>query len=46
LTLGEVEKQAVIDALACSKGNRTRAAELLGVSRKTVLNKIKLYKLE
>ncbi|MDR1588393.1 MAG: sigma-54 dependent transcriptional regulator [Treponema sp.] len=46
LPLDEMEKQAVIAALARSKGNRTRAAELLGVSRKTVLNKIKLYKLE
>jgi two-component system response regulator AtoC len=43
-SLDEIEKQAVIDALARTGGNRTRAAELLGVSRKTILNKIKLYR--
>ncbi|MDR1319464.1 MAG: sigma-54 dependent transcriptional regulator [Treponema sp.] len=44
-TLGEMEKRAIVEALARTGGNRTRAAELLGVSRKTILNKIKLYKL-
>jgi two-component system response regulator AtoC len=42
-TLDDIEKQAIIDALSRCGGNRTRAAELLGVSRKTILNKIKLY---
>lgn len=42
-SLGELEKDAVITALARSGGNRTRAAEELGVSRKTILNKIKAY---
>jgi two-component system response regulator AtoC len=45
-TLDKIEKQAITDALARCNGNRTRAAELLGVSRKTILNKIKLYGLE
>jgi two-component system response regulator AtoC len=45
-TLDEIEKQAIIGALARCDGNRTRAAELLGVSRKTILNKIKQYGLE
>jgi two-component system response regulator AtoC len=44
--LEELEKQAVMDALAKSGGNRTKAAEILGVSRKTILNKIRLYGLE
>jgi DNA-binding NtrC family response regulator len=44
--LEELEKQAVMEALAKSGGNRTRAAEMLGVSRKTILNKIRLYGLE
>ncbi|MDR2478789.1 MAG: sigma-54 dependent transcriptional regulator [Treponema sp.] len=44
--LSEIEKQAIIGALARCNGNRTRAAELLGVSRKTILNKIKQYRLE
>jgi two-component system response regulator AtoC len=42
-TLDDIEKQAIIDALSRCNDNRTRAAELLGVSRKTILNKIKLY---
>jgi two-component system response regulator AtoC len=45
-TLDKIERQAIIDALARCNGNRTRAAELLGISRKTILNKIKLYGLE
>jgi two-component system response regulator AtoC len=44
--LEELEKQAVMEALAKSGGNRTRAAAALGVSRKTILNKIRLYGLE
>jgi two-component system response regulator AtoC len=42
-SLGELEKEAIITALARSGGNRTRAAEELGVSRKTILNKIRAY---
>jgi two-component system response regulator AtoC len=45
-SLDELEKQAVMDALGKTGGNRTRAAEMLGVTRKTILNKIKLYGLE
>ena len=45
-TLDEIEKQAVINALAKCNGNRTRAAELLGVSRRTILNKIKQFGME
>jgi two-component system response regulator AtoC len=46
LSLEEMEKQAISAALAGAGGNRTRAAETLGVSRKTILNKISLYGLE
>jgi two-component system response regulator AtoC len=46
MPLGEMEKQAVIAALEKAGGNRTQAAEMLGVTRKTILNKIKLYGLE
>ncbi|MFP3091480.1 sigma-54 dependent transcriptional regulator [Treponema sp. TIM-1] len=42
-SLEKLEKEAIIAALARSGGNRTRAAEELGVSRKTILNKIKAY---
>jgi len=46
LTMDEIEKQAIINALARCKGNRTKAAELLGVSRKTILNKMKQFALD
>jgi two-component system response regulator AtoC len=42
-SMEELEKEAIVDALARSKGNRTRAAEMLGLSRKTILNKIRAY---
>jgi two-component system response regulator AtoC len=44
-SLEELEKQAILEALSRCQGNRTRAAEVLGVSRKTILNKIKLYQI-
>jgi DNA-binding NtrC family response regulator len=40
-----VERQKIADALAQYDGNKTRAAEALGVSYKTLLNKIKDYSL-
>jgi two-component system response regulator AtoC len=45
-SLDDVEKEAITGALALAGGNRTRAAEMLGVSRKTILNKIKAYGLD
>ena len=41
--LDEVERAAVLEALARSGGNRTKAAEALGISRRTILYKIKRY---
>lgn len=41
----EVERKAIIDALAMVNGNKTRAAEILGISRKTMYNKITQYHL-
>jgi two-component system response regulator AtoC len=43
MPLEELERQAVIAALEKAGGNRTRAAELLGVTRKTILNKLKRF---
>lgn len=40
------ERQMIVQALAQCGNNRTRAAQLLGVDRKTLYNKIKGYGLE
>jgi len=40
-----VERQKIAEALAVCDGNKTRAAEGLGVSYKTLLTKIKEYNL-
>jgi two-component system response regulator AtoC len=39
----DIEKKAILDALASCGGNRSKAAEMLGLSRKTILNKLKAY---
>jgi DNA-binding NtrC family response regulator len=39
------EKQMIIDALNKTNQNRTKAAQLLGISRRTLQNKIKEYSL-
>src|SRR5919205_1360230 len=40
-----VERRKIADALRAAEGNKTRAAEALGVSYKTLLTKIKDYEL-
>ncbi len=42
----EAEKAAIQGALGGTKGNRTRAAKLLGVSRRTLHNKLREYGIE
>jgi two-component system, NtrC family, response regulator AtoC len=42
-TMAEMERDALARVLEKWKGNRTKAAEELGISRRTILNKIKLY---
>jgi DNA-binding NtrC family response regulator/pSer/pThr/pTyr-binding forkhead associated (FHA) protein len=37
------EKRAVLDALEQTGGNQTKAAELLGVSRRTLVNRLQQY---
>jgi len=44
-TLQDVERQLLEKTLAATDGNRTRAAELMGVSLRTVRNKIREYSL-
>ena len=46
LTLKDAEKQLIIRALNEAKGNRTRAAEKLGMSRRTLHRKLHTYQLE
>jgi len=41
-----VEKRAILDALISTKGNRTRAAELLGISIRTLRNKLNEYRID
>lgn len=45
-TLAEVERDQIERALRHHAGNRTRAARELGISRATLINKIKAYALD
>ena len=40
------ERELIVSALNQSGGNKTKAAALLGIDRKTLYNKLKAYKLE
>jgi DNA-binding NtrC family response regulator len=42
-TVGEVERELVLQTLIRCNGNRTRAARVLGVSVRTLRNKIRIY---
>src|SRR6266545_955962 len=46
VTLADVERQQIERALKFHDGNRTRAARELGISRATLINKIKVYGLD
>jgi DNA-binding NtrC family response regulator len=43
--LEELEKQAIAEALSFTRGDRARAALLLGIGRTTLYRKLKLYQL-
>ena len=42
----EAEKSHIEQVLKSTRGNRTRAAETLGISRKSLWQKIKAYNIE
>jgi len=42
-TVAEVEKELILDTLSHCLGNRTHAANILGISIRTLRNKLKLY---
>lgn len=46
LTLEQMEKQAIIDALNRHQGHRAQAAQELGISQRTLYRKINYYNLE
>jgi DNA-binding NtrC family response regulator len=46
MTMAEVEKEAISAALTQHRGNRRKAAEMLGIGERTLYRKIKAYKLD
>lgn len=44
LPLEEIEKQHILSTLETTEGNRTQAAKLLGISIRTLRNKIAAYR--
>jgi transcriptional regulator with PAS, ATPase and Fis domain len=45
-TLDDLERNAILQALAECRGNKKKAAELLGIQRPTLYNKLKRYGIE
>jgi len=43
LSIFEAEKQLVIQTVEATAGNKSEAARILGITRKTLLNKLKRY---
>ena len=43
LPLAAVEREHIQRILEKTEGNRTRAAEILGITRQTLINKLKMY---
>ena len=45
LTMEEIERRAILQAIEATGGNRTKAAEMLGIGLRTLQRKLKEYKL-
>ena len=45
-TMKEIEREAIVLALKRNSGNRTRASEELGISRRSLINKIEEYSIK
>lgn len=42
-TIADVERRAIVDALTVTRGNKKRAAEMLGIARSTLLEKVRRF---
>jgi two-component system response regulator HydG len=45
MTMEEIERRAILQAIEASDGNRTKAAEMLGIGLRTLQRKLKEYRL-
>jgi DNA-binding NtrC family response regulator len=43
--VSDLERERIIDALRVCGGNQTKAAEMLGISRRTLLNRLDQFNL-
>jgi two-component system, NtrC family, response regulator AtoC len=46
MTLRELEKEYIVEALRMTSGNKSRAAEILGIDRRTLHRKLDEYRAE
>ena len=44
-SLADIERSAIIQALQDNHGNKKRSAEVLGIDRRTLYNKLKTYQI-
>jgi transcriptional regulator of acetoin/glycerol metabolism len=42
-TIADAERRAIVDALHATGGNKLRAAQLLGIARSTLLEKVRRF---